>query len=68
MMFIPIIKYTTWNMLLHTELSNTSRSNNGYFRKQEIESVSCIQHIHTKRKLETLEKKQILFLFSTFIF
>lgn len=56
-MFIStIIKYTcAWNMAnMHDELSNSSRSSNGYFRKQEIESVAYIQHIHNKREINTL--------------
>ena len=57
MMFISaILKYTcAWNMAnMHDELSNVSRSSNGYFRKQEIESVAYIQHIHNKRKINAL--------------
>jgi hypothetical protein len=46
-----------------TDLTNTTyRSNNGYFRNQEIESMSCVQHIHNINTLNTLTKNYPLFL------
>ena len=66
-MFISaIIKYTcAWNMVnMQDDLSNTSRSTKVYFRKKETESTVYIQHIHTKRKINTLTtlKKNQVFL------
>jgi hypothetical protein len=43
---------------MHTDLSNVSRNSHGYYRKQELESMSYISHIQNRKRMETLQALQ----------